>query len=123
VSNQFAFSPNKMLKWFCCRVSTILTHSSVKAKKHGYAPIPSDTQHAVIRKMMDEPCWFCGGWLPWVLGQSTTPHLHHDHKTGEPLGFAHPRCHTAARSGEIDRLKRENEQLQHENERLRSLLA
>jgi len=81
-------------------------------KKGGHKPI-LNTPHAVIRKMMGvKNCWRCGGPLQWaVFGYGKTPHLHHDHKNGEPLGFAHPRCNSYLLELEIERLKAELFQL------------
>jgi hypothetical protein len=88
-SNKFAaFSPG--MRVFQCRVSRIL----VCSQQHGgkYVPIPRGTPHLVIRKMMEDPnCVLCGKPLKW-FGVEETPHLHHDHDTGQIYGFTHARC-------------------------------
>jgi hypothetical protein len=38
----------------------------------------------------------------------------HDHSSGEPIGFAHPRCNPRAEANEIFRLKAEVKKLQQE---------
>jgi hypothetical protein len=56
--------------------------------------------------MMAEPnCERCGEPLVWEFGLGKTPHLHHNHETGEPIGFTHPVCNPRAMEDEIDRLK------------------
>jgi hypothetical protein len=97
---------------FICRVSQILNNSQGASKRDGYQPIPLDTPHSIVRKMMAEPnCERCGEPLSWEFGLGKTPHLHHDHETGEPLGFTHPVCNPNAMEDEIDRLRKENRRL------------
>jgi hypothetical protein len=102
---------NKFAKFngagFQCRAAYLVTHSRIVATKLGYAPIPSNTPHSVIRKLMDEPnCERCRQPLMWELGNHKTPHLHHDHETGEIYGFTHPKCNPRALEDEIERLKK-----------------
>jgi hypothetical protein len=94
---------------FRCRVDSILQHSQWAAKKWNYAPMPLDTPHAVILKLMGvSRCERCGESLSWDdLGRKNTPHLHHDHLTGEIYGFTHNRCNLQAMENEINRLKTE----------------
>lgn len=91
-----------------CRVSHILRSSTYDAKKRGHRPIPRATPHSTIRKMMEEPnCERCKRPLVWVFGRHKTPHLHHNHRTGEPQGFTHPMCNPQALEIEIDTLRDE----------------
>jgi hypothetical protein len=50
-------------------------------------------------------CWRCKQPLEWAFTVGKTPHLHHNHKTGEIYGFTHPRCNPNALEHEIDELK------------------
>ena len=105
-SNNFAYGIGHS---FSCRVSRILNGSRQIAKRDGYKPIPDTTPHLIIRKMMEEPdCALCGESmaLAWAIPLGCrAPHLHHNHETGEPLGFTHPVCNPRAMENEIDRLK------------------
>jgi hypothetical protein len=93
---------------FGCRITRILSSSANKAKERGHQPIPSDTPHSIIRALMLEPnCERCHQPLSWDFGLNKTPHLHHDHQTGKPLGFVHPRCNPQAMEDEIDRQRDE----------------
>lgn len=104
-ANKFSFGSKG--KWFVCRVSKILSFSSIAAKNRGYVPIPRNTPHLIIRKMMDEPnCERCGEPLKWEFGIGKTPHLHHNHETGEIYGFTHSICNPRAMQNEIERLRR-----------------
>lgn len=98
--------------YFQCRVSSILVSSARSAKRDGYRPIPAETPHAAIRKMMEEPnCWLCHVPLLWEIGKGKTPHLHHNHQTGEPLGFTCSRCNPNALEQEVIRQRAEIAQL------------
>jgi hypothetical protein len=111
-SNKFAFSHRGTA--FKCRVTRILRGSRASAKRHNFTAVAKDTPHSIIRKLMDEPnCERCGEPLSWdvLTGPETTPHLHHDHETGEIYGFTHPKCNPKAMEYEIDRLRKENERL------------
>jgi hypothetical protein len=56
--------------------------------------------------MMEEPnCERCGEALKWEFGVGKTPHLHHNHETGEIYGFTHPVCNPQAMEQEIERLR------------------
>ena len=106
------FSINHGTRNFGCRVSYMLLGSRKAAKLHGYTPIDPKTPHLVIRKMMEEKnCERCNEPLKWEFGYGKTPHLHHDHDTGEIYGFTHPWCNPRALQREIDILKKENRKL------------
>jgi hypothetical protein len=110
---------NKFAKWnsgvdnWACRIGSILRGSRTSARAGQYVPIDPNTPHAVIRKMMEETnCERCQQTLSWdEFGLGKTPHLHHDHETGEIYGFTHPHCNPFALEIEIDRLKKENRRL------------
>jgi hypothetical protein len=109
-SNPFAKWMNKAWQ---CRVSGILTASRRGAELYGHTPIDSNTSHVVIRKLMDEPnCERCRETLKWDLGMGKTPHLHHDHESGEILGFTHPVCNPRAMEDEIEHLRKQIKKLQ-----------
>jgi hypothetical protein len=106
-SNEFAVRMKTKRGGFGCRVTQILNGSQACARRGGYKPVPRNTPHSVIRAMMANPyCERCGEVLRWsvILG-CRAPHLHHDHETGEPLGFTHPVCNPPAMAREIERLK------------------
>jgi len=89
--------------WYC-RVARILSEST--SKKGLYKPIDKNTPHFVIRKLMeDKDCWRCRKPLKWVFGAGQTPHLHHNHITGEIYGFTHPRCNPNSLEHEVDELR------------------
>lgn len=89
--------------WYC-RVARILTEST--SKRGGYNPIDPKISHSVIRKLMEEKtCWRCKQPLKWVFGAGKTPHLHHNHDTGEVYGFTHSRCNPNALEHEVDELR------------------
>ena len=91
---------------FHCRVSVIITASQRGARIGKFTPIPLDTPHIHVRELMRQPnCERCGEPLVWELGKRTTPHLHHNHKTGEIYGFTHPVCNPQALEREIDKLR------------------
>lgn len=89
-----------------CRVYVILASSKGSAAKGKYTPIPVDTPHGVVRKLMDKvTCDLCAEPLIWDFGPGKTPHLHHSHETGELYGFTHPRCNRGSLAAEIYRLR------------------
>lgn len=89
-----------------CRISNTLRHGSRDARTHGYAAIDPNTPHEKIQRMMENPsCVLCGEPLVWDFGLGKTPHLHHNHTTGEVYGFTHPHCNPQALEKEIDRLR------------------
>lgn len=103
---------NKLAIWlglgWRCRVSVILLGSQKGAMRGEYAPVLAALPHEIIRRMMDAPnCERCGKPLNWEFGFGKTPHLHHNHKTGAPLGFTHPICNPHALENEIDKLRDE----------------
>ena len=108
---------NKFVIWnksqgsFICRITVILHSSKLKATNAFYKSIPFNTPHFAIRKMMEEPnCVICGKLLTWEFGRGKTPHLHHNHETGEIYGFACSRCNTE----ELDALRTVIKRLQTE---------
>lgn len=91
---------------YSCRVYVIISRSVYDAKRRGHQPIPANTSHAEIRRLMNEPnCERCGKPLVWEFGIGKTPHLHHNHETGEIYGFTHARCNPHAMEQEIERLR------------------
>jgi hypothetical protein len=48
----------------------------------------------------------CESPLEWECGYGKTPHLHHDHDTGGPIGFAHVQCNMEELRGIVIRLRR-----------------
>jgi hypothetical protein len=102
-----------------CRVKDIFSASRCSAERGGHTPIDPQTSHSVIRKLMEiKICWLCHKPLVWKLGPGKTPHLHHNHETGEIYGFTHPRCHSKAQEHEIDDVRNENNDLR---QRIREL--
>jgi hypothetical protein len=82
-------------KGFGCRIAHILRHSRAMAQERGYVPVSKDTSHQAIREMMrNENCILCQNPLLWIFKAGKTPHLHHNHETGEALGFVHNQCNT-----------------------------
>lgn len=118
VSNKFVSCHiEKGQSVWICRVTGILLHSARSAKISGYKPVDRDIPHSVIRRLMDEPnCERCGLPLRWEFGPAKTPHLHHNHETGEVCGFTHPKCNLRALEDEIDRLRAENQKLKRNQE-------
>ena len=116
-SNLFVQGPRRQsstskLIGFACRVRGILNKSSREAKIGGYKPIDQSISHAFIREMMAKTvCVLCHEPLKWELGKGKTPHLHHDHETGEPYGFTHSACNPKALQKEVTRLFDENNRL------------
>lgn len=94
-SNKFAvWATHGRRSSFQCRVAVILHGSQSQAKQGDYCPIPLDTPHLKIRRMMNSPCKYCGKVLLWNNpGRGKTPHLHHSHETAEIYGFMHMPCH------------------------------
>lgn len=104
---------NKFARWghgrvWVCRVAKMMTMSKRDAKVgKKYVPADSQVPHSVIRKLMKiKLCWYCRRPLKWILEAGKTPHLHHNHETGEIHGFTHSFCNPRALYKEIDRLKR-----------------
>jgi len=111
-ANKFVFCSNDFShrhhgSGFGCRVRQILYGSRRDALRGGYTPIAPNTPHEVIRRLMDkETCELCGEPLVWGFKRGQTPHLHHNHVTGEIHGFVHARCNIWAMEKEIRRLKK-----------------
>jgi hypothetical protein len=104
-SNYFARCNTRTNSWYC-RVLGILGSSASNAQECGYTSIDPKTSHSVIRELMKaELCWRCRLPLKWTLGRGQTPHLHHNHDTGEIYGFTHPHCNPQALEHEIDELR------------------
>jgi hypothetical protein len=110
-SNIFAkAAQNHRTRSWVCRILGILRSAQYESRRRGYKPIIST--HAEIRELMkSNKCWLCGNRLTWNLGRGQTPHLHHDHETGEIHGFTHPRCNPRALQNEICRLKKRLDKL------------
>ena len=105
-NNKFAWSSPSRREWIC-RVYSILNTSLHLAKVRNYEPIDPNTPHSVIRALMDESlCERCRQPLKWEFGKGKTPHLHHNHETGEIYGFTHSQCNPKAMELEIDRLRK-----------------
>ena len=127
-SNKFvvarASSPHRE-RQFRCRIEIILRASRQGALHYGYVPIDPDTPHDVIRKLMEEPnCWRCNALLNWAnLGRAKTPHLHHNHSTGEIYGFTCAVCNPHAEEEAFDRLYDENVRLKYEIRKLQTAKA
>jgi len=104
-NNKFAIRYVKRKNGWSCRILGMFKSSRRNAKIYKHKAI-NPTPHAVIRKMMEKKtCWRCRRPLTWILGYGKTPHLHHCHKTGEPLGFTHAICNPSMMQIEIDRLR------------------
>lgn len=93
---------------WACRILMCINQSRGDAKVGKHQPINPDILHSAIRKMMRCAfCWRCHKPMKWKLQAGKTPHLHHDHTTGEVYGFTHPHCNPRALENEIDELKKE----------------
>jgi hypothetical protein len=102
---------NQLAVWtgfnWWCRVSHILSQSRNEARRWKHRAISPDTPHWIIRQLMLQThCERCGQPLSWrQFGNGRTPHLHHNHETGEIYGFTHPVCNPRALEREIQRLR------------------
>lgn len=106
-----------------CRILSILNNSDQKARREGYLPIPKNTPHSLIRKMMEVYiCERCKKPLSWdTFGPGNTPNLNHHHITGEIHGFTHHNCNPHAESEDrdlVNALRKENTILREEIVRL-----
>jgi hypothetical protein len=63
--------------------------SDAKSRKH-LAPKIAAEELVELRRRSDV-CCFCEQALSWADSKNS-PHLHHDHETGEVFGYAHPVC-------------------------------
>lgn len=78
---------------WACRVTGILLSAKQNARLQGHATLCAS--HATIRHLMlNVNCVLCGMALKWSIECRNTPHLHHNHKTGLPVGFTHPYCNS-----------------------------
>ena len=92
-SNRFASLISTNGIGWTCRVDRTLRSSQRKASEAGYKSMDPNIPHSVIRAMMEKPlCWRCKQSLDWTFGNIKTPHLHHNHETGEIYGYTHNRC-------------------------------
>ena len=68
-----------------------VTISKQQAKRYSYAA-PNITPEKVISLVLSsKTCCGCGGVLDWA---KDSPCLHHNHQTGEVVGFTHRFCNT-----------------------------
>lgn len=80
--------------YFRCRITNVLGVTIRTSEVKNYAG-PKLMSHIILRKMMNQPCVFCGEFLDWIiLGRGKTPCLDHDHESGKINGFAHPVCNS-----------------------------
>jgi len=63
------------------------------AKRHGYKAPNIPPEQFVARMKQTKRCTACNGRLNWL--KKPHPHLHHNHETGEVIGFCHPVCNQA----------------------------
>jgi hypothetical protein len=111
-SNAFAVRASKTKSQWSCRIAKVLAASQFAAARKNHVPINLKTPHHIIRDMMDNPCVHCREPINWkILGMGKTPHLDHDHDTGEINGFSHSKCNPHAMRHEIERLKEEIKKL------------
>jgi hypothetical protein len=61
------------------------------ARRGGYVPPRITAEELLKLKNESLICVGCEDPLDW----DNYPHLHHDHRTGEVLGFCHPMCNQA----------------------------
>lgn len=95
-----------------CRAAMIIRANTKDAARRGYTAVDQNTQHSIIYDLMNEKnCCRCHQPLIWEFGIAKTPHLHHDHKTGEIFGFTHPKCNPKAMEDEIKELRAEVREL------------
>jgi len=107
VPSSFAAVSNPKMNGWTCRVRVILNTGATAARIGNYVAVPRNTPHEIIRKLMEEPlCVLCKELLDWSsLGAAKTPHLHHNHNTGEMYGFAHHKCNPLALENRIKELE------------------
>lgn len=90
------------------------SHKTV-AKKEGYAP-PDITVDGLVRlRFITTHCHACQAKLWWKLGEDS-PHLDHNHVTGQVNGFSHRRCNFIL--GMINKMHRETGRDKEETVRL-----
>lgn len=68
----------------------LLTQSKSQAKKFGYAAPKITAAQIVILVQTSERCRGCEESLEWKNGEA--PCLHHNHETGQVVGFVHRGC-------------------------------
>lgn len=62
------------------------------ARRRSYLPPKITPEELLVLISISRFCVGCGGVLSW---ENRGPHLHHNHHTGEVLGFCHPTCNQA----------------------------
>lgn len=81
--------------WECSpltRIQGLLSASKSSAKTRGYKPPHITAQEYLNLLRSSKVCAACGEPLN---ADSRRPHLHHNHDTGEVLGFVHSFCNNA----------------------------
>jgi Recombination endonuclease VII len=76
------------------------------AKRRRYTPPNITPEKFVYLMQTTKLCAGCGGKLNW---ETNRPHLHHNHKTGEVLGFCHQMCNQA--EGMLSKLTQEERKI------------
>jgi hypothetical protein len=61
------------------------------AKRRNHAGPEINPEELVNLRRKSDTCFFCEQTLSWS-NPKNSPHLHHDHDTGEVFGYAHPVC-------------------------------
>lgn len=62
------------------------------ARRRNYASPLINHYGLVVLMQNSKTCVLCGAVLDW---SQKSPHLHHDHETGQVHGFAHQLCNQA----------------------------
>ena len=85
-----------------CKICRPLSHAKTVlrwarrcCKKFGYATPDITPEGLVNLYNVSTHCVGCGGPLNWGHDNRHQPHLHHNHVTGEVLGFCHALCNQA----------------------------
>jgi hypothetical protein len=87
---------HRKMRW-CCRICSPRGWANVnldvavkKAKSLGYAPPKIGVEEYVKMMKSSKRCGLCDGLLDW----NRSPHLHHNHVSGQVIGFCHAACNT-----------------------------
>lgn len=105
-SNLFAVWRGGIRPNWYCRVARLLGSGLAKGQDRGYEAIKQNTPHAIVRELMKAAmCWRCQEPMNWIFVAGKTPHLHHNHNTGEIYGFTHPHCNPLALEHQIDEMR------------------